>query len=264
MDVTYAVVAAAAFGIQWGYQTLADGLTEYTIQLRAEEARHLAASGEPILSYVPAEAQPVGRVRIVIGEGPLPRGEHLTETQLRTTRTDEADSDVAGRLVAVPPGSASGGADPSGEGLKLMTPDGSPVGEGSSAQSGSADGRGGGLPDVSAPGLPLPQEGVTQPLHVVEDAREDKRGVRPLEQDDADVRQSPAAGTSPSDSLAAGEPPIEVDRSVQSDEAEDRPWLPLVAAAAVACGFLAGNVLQWRTYVSLRKRYLQLLRRTGG
>jgi hypothetical protein len=67
---------------------------------------------------------------------------------------------------------------------------------------------------------------------------------------------------SPSDQLERTQPPG--DSVTANERATDRPWLPLVGAIAVASGFLAGNLFQWRSYMSLRKRYLHLLRKTGG
>jgi hypothetical protein len=259
--MNYALLAVAAIGVQWGYRTVDDGSIEYTIQLRPEEARQLVSSGEEILSYIPAEVQPVGRIRIVVGSEPLPRGPHLRQTQLRTARPADPNKDLAGRLVAVQPAAAQNTSG-SGGSLQLRAPDGTRpnVSDVPPPNGGNPDDTG---QVAASQGTPLPRDELRQPVYLVGDPQKDAAGLPPVGANEQSVQPTAAAGESPSD-LSAGQLPGNRADEAQLDDTQDRPWLPLVAVAAVAAGFLAGNVFQWRTYVALRKRYLHLLRKTGG
>jgi hypothetical protein len=249
-------------GFQWGYRVVDDGTIEYTIQLRPEEVGLLATSGEEILSYVPSEAQPVGRVRIVVGTGPLARGAQITETQLRTVRPSEPGKDAAGRLVAVQPAASAN--DNTSGGLQLRTPGGAALNDGDAGLPNATDDPAAATDDAASQGQPLPREALREPVHVVGNPAGDASGVPPFDEGAPPVRKTALAEESPSDFSQRGAAGDRGNNALAPDDPQDRPWLPLVVVAAVAVGFLAGNVFQWRSYVSLRKRYLHLLRKTGG
>ncbi len=66
------VVVAAACGVNYGYQPADDGTMEYIIQIEPALLNELR-NGQPITSVLPAEVQPIGRFRIVVGTEELPR-----------------------------------------------------------------------------------------------------------------------------------------------------------------------------------------------
>jgi hypothetical protein len=316
MDTTSALFAVAALGFQWGFQPADDGTIEYTIQLRPHEAEHLATSPDAVIvSFVPAEAQPVGRIRITVGEGslsrePLPpkplntpgtatpisdpnaqeaaagRKSLLTETQARVPAANGGnlgparlrDEDAAGELVAV--ASASVPADtapPGGDGGPTLTLPNFPPPENQHGDRLSQNN----LADASPPTSDARNTAIDEAARLERDGLTEPTFTPGAEA--ADSIESPALGsaTNGSGERTAGEPSpsdqVEVppladdsaarpatDASAEGRPSPDRPWLPLVGAIAVAFGFLAGNVFQWRSYMSLRKRYLHLLRKTGG
>ncbi|MBN1852168.1 MAG: hypothetical protein JW829_05560 [Pirellulales bacterium] len=67
------ILAAALLGFTWGYQPLDDQKMEYIVQLRQHELKVLADGTHEIISEVPPEALPIGRVRILVGDEVLPR-----------------------------------------------------------------------------------------------------------------------------------------------------------------------------------------------
>lgn len=306
INTVTALFAMAAFGFQWGYQQADDGSMEYILQLSPQEARHLATSpGVEITSYVPDEARPVGQIRIVVGEGALPRqaqppdgqsdpesalalndssGRPITETQSRVARERSAaepaeganryggrrdlDQDVAGRLVAIPAEPESTRVAQRQEVTPPASQSGSPLDTESDGPSAAGDAAG--TPGEPAATIPAERrqrelpDGITPPVYTTDSPQPAKAAIDLPALGSLRSNEQPAEReVSPSDrpddreeALLTQSPPMDADG--------DRPWLPLVGAIAVACGFLAGNVFQWRSYLSLRKRYLHLLRKTGG
>jgi hypothetical protein len=83
MECALVVLAAAAMGVTFGWEPVDDGSAgvEYVVQLEPELVDVLQRGDSvPIESYVPADIGPVRKVRIVVGQGDLPR----------TARTDAA------------------------------------------------------------------------------------------------------------------------------------------------------------------------------
>lgn len=81
MNAALLVVLASNVAVAFGWQPMPDGSAsyEYVVQLEPEL---LAALEEghavPVASEVPAEIQPIGRIRIVVGRGALPRQKLVT------------------------------------------------------------------------------------------------------------------------------------------------------------------------------------------
>ena len=73
MNTATMLAATAVFGFNWGYQPLDERSTEYLIQLRAHELTVLADGTMQITTDVPDAAQPIGRIRIIVGNESLPR-----------------------------------------------------------------------------------------------------------------------------------------------------------------------------------------------
>jgi hypothetical protein len=112
-----------ATGVDSGWQPMPDGSprSEYIVQVEPEMLAALAdGQSVPIVSEVPAEAQPIGRIRIVVGRDALPR-------QRATTRLKPTDYPAArgatsieltqytepvGQRYATPPATATTGYDP--------------------------------------------------------------------------------------------------------------------------------------------------------
>ena len=86
-------------GVGFGWQPMPDGSPryEYIVQVDADLAATLAdGQSIPVVGEVPEEIHPIGRVRVVIGDGPLPR-ERLV-TRLKPVG-EEADQDLNEEIV---------------------------------------------------------------------------------------------------------------------------------------------------------------------
>ena len=97
MECAVVMLMVAALGVTFGWQPagdVSDGV-EYVVQLEPELVDVLQrGESVPIESYVPAEAGPVRKVRIVVGQGDLPRtfagGRLGTETTIVRGQNEEA------------------------------------------------------------------------------------------------------------------------------------------------------------------------------
>jgi hypothetical protein len=72
MSATLVVLAAAALGIEVGWQPLAEGGHEYTIQIEPQVLDLLRRGQNEVASEVPPDVE-VRRLRLVAGQGKLPR-----------------------------------------------------------------------------------------------------------------------------------------------------------------------------------------------
>lgn len=96
MDSAIALLAVAAMGVNFGWEPVDEGPPgyEYVVQLEPELVDVLRDGGSvPIESYVPAEAMPIRKVRIVVGRDELPRSAGTAA---------EGDTVVRGQDDAVP------------------------------------------------------------------------------------------------------------------------------------------------------------------
>ncbi len=77
MQASLLLLTATTFGVDFGYQPMDEtdpSSSEYIIQLQPHEFDALQSGMmKEYVSYVPAEARPIGRVKIVVGTQPLPR-----------------------------------------------------------------------------------------------------------------------------------------------------------------------------------------------
>lgn len=76
MDAVAVVLLASSIGVGFGWQPMPDGSprVEYLVQIEPEMLATLQAGQTiPIVSEVPEGVGPIGRVRIVVGRGDLPR-----------------------------------------------------------------------------------------------------------------------------------------------------------------------------------------------
>src|SRR5690349_21461770 len=91
------LVLFAAVGVNFGWQPISDGTAryEYIVQVEPEVAATLASGKSiPIVSEVPEEIQPVGRVRVVVGKAELPRQRLVT--RLKPADTSATTKEAAG------------------------------------------------------------------------------------------------------------------------------------------------------------------------
>ncbi len=76
MESAALFLLASGIGVMFGWQPMPDGSPryEYVVQLDPELVASLEeGQSVPITSDIPEEAQPIGRIRIVVGRGALPR-----------------------------------------------------------------------------------------------------------------------------------------------------------------------------------------------
>ena len=98
MEVAALVLMAAGVGINYGWQPMPDGSSryEYVVQIEPEMLAALAEDGSiPIVSEVPEHVRPIGRIRVVVGRGDLPR-ERLVK---RMKPTGEAAAGSGGNPI---------------------------------------------------------------------------------------------------------------------------------------------------------------------
>ncbi len=72
MQFSMVLVAAATLGIDYGWQPLDDGQLEYIIQIKPELLSAMQ-QGEDVFSELLPEVRGVRRIRVKIGNDPLPR-----------------------------------------------------------------------------------------------------------------------------------------------------------------------------------------------
>jgi len=106
MDGAALLLVVSGVGVGFGWQPMPDASPryEYIVQIEPELAATLAdGKSIPIASDIPDEIQPVGRIRVVVGRGDLPRQRLVT----RLKPTDESAALQA-------PGPSGGQSKPSG------------------------------------------------------------------------------------------------------------------------------------------------------
>ena len=331
MNGTAAWIAVAAFAFQWGYEPADDGTVEYHLQLTPHELRNLLEEdGAQVVSYIPDQAQPVGRVRISSGHRHLVR-RPLSTTDKESPSTESTversvlkpvpQDDLTTPVTVLQPvnydrltgGDRYPAATPGGNRVDPMAPESPPH-----AVSAEAQGQGDRIvipgtsignrrPDRDmGPQFPLDSRraSLARSAESVENGVPSPGGPQPvrsglpggaaehyagLPRSEPPARERALVSFPPTLAMPESQPPeqpnanratIAVPASSLSDETDalppgtaeqpvdsgagDKPWLPLFGAIGIAFGFLAGNLFQWRSYLSLRKRYLHLLRKTGG
>lgn len=240
------LAATAALGIEVGWEPMAGGGHEYTLQIEPQLLRVLEAGGEEIVSEVPPEID-IRRYRVTVGTGRLPRnagapapmeqppGQPQAGVADPYGPSDEEPADPYGPPVEPDP--AAGGA-PSfpdhGGPAEAEQPEEPPEDD---ALPGGADGGTFG-PDAhgesmgpSAPGR-LPSDGDTS------------GPIQPATYDDA---QSASDRTAPS--------PEAVQKPMLPPEEPSRPWGVLLGSVVLLCCSLGANVyLGWIAWEA-RKGY---------
>lgn len=81
MDGAGWLLLVSGVGVGFGWQPLGDGSPryEYVVQVEPEVAARLADGHSlPIVADVPAEVQPIGRIRVVVGRDDVPRQRMMT------------------------------------------------------------------------------------------------------------------------------------------------------------------------------------------
>ncbi|MBA3480315.1 MAG: hypothetical protein H0T51_00735 [Pirellulales bacterium] len=82
MDGAALLLLVSGVGVGFGWQPMPDGSQryEYVVQVEPELAATLAAGQSiPIVADIPAEVQPIGRIRMVVGREELPRQRLVTQ-----------------------------------------------------------------------------------------------------------------------------------------------------------------------------------------
>lgn len=100
---------ASSMGVVFGWQPMPDGSPkyEYLVQIEPELAATLQEGQTiPITSDIPEEIGPIGRIRIVIGRGDLPRQQLVT--QLKPWPKQTSDEGLVETQFTVPPVEPSG------------------------------------------------------------------------------------------------------------------------------------------------------------
>jgi hypothetical protein len=220
------MVTAAALGIEVGWEPLAGGGHEYTIQIEPQLLGVLERGGEEIVSEVPPDIN-VRRYRVIVGTGALPR---------------EAGE---GASTAEPPQQPP--ADPYGPAPQAMTPgaaadaDGT---EGDNAPSSDADGKTFGPDAPSQPGA----------SHAPGKLPPDGRAAGPIQPANFDdpQREDPARGQET------------VQKPMLTGDAPSRPWSVLVGSVVLLCCSLGANFyLGWIAWEA-RSRYRQAVAKFRG
>jgi hypothetical protein len=87
MDGAALLLLVSGVGVGFGWQPMPDGSQryEYVVQVEPELAATLAAGQSiPIVADIPAEVQPIGRIRMVVGREELPRQRLVTHLKPAT------------------------------------------------------------------------------------------------------------------------------------------------------------------------------------
>ncbi|MBA3480488.1 MAG: hypothetical protein H0T51_01620 [Pirellulales bacterium] len=87
MDGAAILLLVSGVGVGFGWQPMPDGSQryEYVVQVEPELAATLAAGQSiPIVADIPAEVQPIGRIRVVVGRDELPRQRLVTHLKPAT------------------------------------------------------------------------------------------------------------------------------------------------------------------------------------
>jgi hypothetical protein len=81
MDAAALVLLVAGIGVDFGWQPMPDGTPryEYVVQVEPEMVTALASGQSiPLVSDVPDDVRPIGRIRVVVGHGAPPRQRLVT------------------------------------------------------------------------------------------------------------------------------------------------------------------------------------------
>lgn len=104
MESAALTLLAASMGVLFGWQPMPDGSDRYEYLVQIEPAMlDTLRAGEsiPITSDIPEEIGPIGRIRIVVGDGPLPRQQLVTN--LKPWPEQESREGLVEAQFTVPP-----------------------------------------------------------------------------------------------------------------------------------------------------------------
>lgn len=265
MSAFLLLVAAAATGIEVGWQPLPEGGYEYTIQIEPELAESFVKGEHEIVSSVPANID-ARRYRIVVGRGKLARVNGVPRSVAATSAppvTPAPTAPARGRQPAEP---ALEEAEPPLETLAQPAPSDPPPSE---TESSLKD-----LPEPPAeetgPAIAVPLEPQTLPSEPPAANPFDRKTPPTAEQHAADNAHLPAAETAPMLLKSGYEEATKVNRPTSDGGAvgeaaaePQRPWIAFVLALVLLCCSLGANAyLGWIAW-DARARYRSALSKLG-
>ncbi len=232
------LLAAASFGVDFGWQPIAGGGVEYIIQIEPELLESLASGRADIVSEIPPFLRGVRSYRITVGTGPLPH--HGEPPPVAGALEEDQDAGIPG-------------------------PDKDPL-------AGAFDGAG--AKPLRQSGTKRSAQGEVNPAAYEEDDADGPELTGAAEDQsanggDATRRHTGVdrkSGQAARDSAADQDVPSPSDQDTQPGAASatsSRPWLPLGLALIALCASLAGNAYQGWLTLALRQRYLLLLARSA-
>ena len=228
MNPLLILAAAATLGVEVGWQPLAEGGHEYTIQLEPQ-LLDVLKRGSDIVSEVPPQLE-IRRYRVTIGTG-------------RLARIDGQPPRIAQPEEQSPKPGAAG--PPSGDDVPNAP-----------AESG-----------IAATAQPTPAEPAGSPIetHAADGPRHDAVPPAALSVDHAEVKPlgdaQPAAHQVPVEEHSAEKPSLD---SAPAGAEPQRPWLPFSVAVVLLCCSLGGNLYLGWIAAEARKRYRQVAAKLRG
>lgn len=261
------LVAAAATGIEVGWQPLPEGGYEYTIQIEPELAEGFVHGDHEIVSSVPANID-ARRYRIVVGRGKLARVEGGAAPAVAAKSPPLAER--------APPAAAPRSRPPVEPVAEEPEPPLEPLAQPQQADPPplAADDSLKGLPeppDDSGPAMAVPLEPKALPQNQPAPNPFDRRQPPESEKHAADNANLPGAETAPmllksgyEEATKVNRPPTEGGSSSEATPTEpQRPWTAFVLALVLLCCSLGANAyLGWIAW-DARARYRSALSKLG-
>jgi hypothetical protein len=109
MSGTAWLLMTATLGVDFGWQVAADGKLEYIVQIPRTQYESLPESAEGLVSNLPPEVLPhLRRLRIVVGQQPLPRDPLPNTTGVLVPRGDQFNDNMNAQAVGLQAGGETG------------------------------------------------------------------------------------------------------------------------------------------------------------
>jgi hypothetical protein len=264
MSAFLLLVAAAATGIEVGWQPLPEGGYEYTIQIEPELAESFVRGEHEIVSSVPANID-ARRYRIVVGRGKLARVDGVPRS-VATTSAPPVAAPAAPARSRPPSEPIVEEAEPPLETLAQPAPsDPSPPETENSLKD---------LPEPpeeeTGPAIAVPLEPQTLPSEPAAANPFERKAPPSAEQHAADNAHLPAAETAPmllksgyEEATKVNRPPTDGGTVSKATAEPQRPWIAFVLALVLLCCSLGANAyLGWIAW-DARARYRSALSKLG-